>query len=64
MRLLIPALVSWVLGAYNKLRWLKAVANEIIDCIKISMDKLDMKEVKRLINPFLPVLWSGPKTLA
>jgi 6-phospho-3-hexuloisomerase len=32
------------------LKWLKAAAEEIIECIKISIEQLDMKEVERLIE--------------
>ncbi len=35
------------------MKWLKAAAEEIIDCIKLSMDKLDLKEVERLIELLL-----------
>lgn len=37
----------------EKVKWLKAAAEEIIDCIKSSMDKLDLKEVERLIDLLL-----------
>jgi 6-phospho-3-hexuloisomerase len=32
------------------LKWLKAAAEEIVECIKISIEQLDMKEVERLIE--------------
>lgn len=32
------------------MKWLKAAAEEIIECIKISIEQLDMKEVERLIE--------------
>jgi 6-phospho-3-hexuloisomerase len=35
------------------LKWLKAAAEEIVDCIKISVEQLDMKQVERLINLLL-----------
>ncbi|MCJ7423855.1 6-phospho-3-hexuloisomerase [Candidatus Bathyarchaeota archaeon] len=35
------------------MKWLKAAAEEIIDCIKISVEQLDMKQVERLINLLL-----------
>lgn len=37
----------------RKLKWLKAAAEEIIDCIKASMDTLDMKEVEHLVYTLL-----------
>ena len=37
----------------RKLKWLKAAAEEIIDCIKTSMDSLDMKEVEHLVDTLL-----------
>lgn len=35
------------------MKWFRAAANEIIECIRISMDKLDIKEVEHLINVLL-----------
>lgn len=35
------------------MKWLKAAAEEIVDCIKISVEQLDMKQVERLINLLL-----------
>jgi 6-phospho-3-hexuloisomerase len=35
------------------LKWLKAAAEEIVDCIKLSMEELDLKQVERLINLLL-----------
>jgi 6-phospho-3-hexuloisomerase len=32
------------------LKWLKAAAEEIVECIKISIEQLNMKEVERLIE--------------
>jgi len=32
------------------LKWLKAAAEEIVECIKISIEQLDMKQVERLIE--------------
>jgi 6-phospho-3-hexuloisomerase len=37
----------------KRLKWLKAAAEEIIDCIKVSMEHLDLKEVERLIDLLL-----------
>jgi 6-phospho-3-hexuloisomerase len=35
------------------LRWLRAAAEEIVECIKISIEALDMKKVERLIELML-----------
>jgi len=35
------------------LKWLKAAADEIVECIKISIEQLDMKQVERLIELML-----------
>jgi len=35
------------------LKWLKAAAEEIVECIKISIDQLNMKEVEQLISSML-----------
>ncbi len=32
------------------MKWLKAAAEEIVECIKISIEQLDMKQVERLIE--------------
>ncbi len=37
-------------GSENRLKWLKAAAEEIVDCIKNSMDCLDLQQVERLIG--------------
>jgi len=34
----------------KQLKWLKAAADEIIDCIKVSIEELNIKEVERLIE--------------
>jgi 6-phospho-3-hexuloisomerase len=34
----------------ERLKWLKAAAEEIVECIKISIEQLNMKEVERLIE--------------
>jgi 6-phospho-3-hexuloisomerase len=35
------------------LKWLKAAADEIVECIKLSIEQLDMKQVERLIDLML-----------
>jgi 6-phospho-3-hexuloisomerase len=35
------------------LKWLKAAADEIVECIKLSIEQLDMKQVERLIELML-----------
>ena len=35
------------------MKWLKAAAEEIVQCIKISIDQLNMKEVEQLISSML-----------
>lgn len=42
-----------VSAEFEKLRWLKAAANEIIDGIKSSIEDLNMKEVEKLIEMLL-----------
>jgi 6-phospho-3-hexuloisomerase len=40
-------------GRSEQLKWLKAAAEEIVECIKISIEQLNMKEVERLIELML-----------
>lgn len=35
------------------MKWLKAAADEIVECIKLSIEQLDMKQVERLIELML-----------
>ena len=41
------------LGGLNKLKWLQAAADEIVGCIKKSIEGLDMKDVEKLIDLML-----------
>jgi len=35
------------------LKWLKAAADEIVECIKLSIEELNMNEVEKLIELLL-----------